>query len=36
MNRDPERIVARQIENCAERGRHAPQLMLSANQMGAF
>lgn len=36
MDRDPEGVVARQIESCAERGGHAPQLMLASNQMGAL
>lgn len=36
MDRDPEGVVARQIESCAERGGHAPQLMLTSNQMGAL
>ena len=32
MDRDPEGIVAHQIESCAEKGKHAPQLILSTSQ----
>ena len=32
MDRDPEGVVARQIESCAEKGKHTPQLILSTSQ----
>ena len=32
MDRDPEGVVARQIEGCAEKGKHTPQLILSTSQ----
>lgn len=32
MDRDPEGIVAHQIESCVEKGKHTPQLILSTSQ----
>ena len=32
MDRDPEGVVARQIESCVEKGKHTPQLILSTSQ----
>ena len=32
MDRDPEGVVARQIESCAEKGKHTPQLILATSQ----
>ena len=32
MDRDPKGVVARQIESCAEKGKHTPQLILSTSQ----
>ena len=36
IDHDPEGIVAHQIESCAKRGGHAPQLMLASNQISAL